>query len=62
MGLGRIFIMAASLALLFGAGWASFASVGVAVSRDVGAAAVARGTSVRRSSVGVGNTGRLRVK
>ncbi|SDZ09969.1 hypothetical protein SAMN05444004_10634 [Jannaschia faecimaris] len=62
MNFARLFVMALSLALLGGASWASFTSYGLSMSRDVGAAAVARGASVRSGSIGGGGLGRLRVK
>lgn len=62
MTFGRLLIMALSLAILGGASWASFSSYGLTQSRDVGAAAVARGASVRSGSTGGGGIGRLRVK
>lgn len=62
MSFGRLFIMALSLAVLGGASWASFTSYGLSQSRDVGAAAVARGASLRSGSIGGGGVGRLRVK
>ncbi|WGH79105.1 hypothetical protein [Jannaschia ovalis] len=53
--MGRLLITLLSLAILAGAGWASWTGVGVA-SRDTGA------TSIRTGSAGVGGVGRIRVK
>ncbi|MCK0165980.1 hypothetical protein MWU52_00295 [Jannaschia sp. S6380] len=57
----RALIVIGSLALLGGAGWASWTGVGI-VSADTGRAAVIAGRSVRSGSVGTGGVGRVRVK
>lgn len=57
----RAIIVAGSLLLLGGAGWASWTGAGI-VSRDTGRAAVIAGRSLRTGSVGTGPVRRLRVK
>lgn len=59
---GRLLVIALSLAMLGGATWASFSSAGIALSRDVGVAAVARGESLRGGSILVGGPGQPHVK
>ncbi len=54
----RLIVVAASVSVLAGSGWASWSGMGL-VSRDTGAAVAA--TSVRSGSAG-GGLGRFRVK